>query len=180
MRKDVGWDGLRGIDSVASIGELKGVQLPRQFGNPMRDKDDDGFGPYWLAETDWLVDVVMMTRDWVESNGESLDYIGRVSAFAAATDTRLLAQIGAPEGPTYELWFSFSSDRQKQKFLQIVRDDGYADPADEDCFFPPASLEDLPGLRPIAQVFPKDQCDRIIDVAAATSMSMALGNPFVN
>lgn len=145
----------------------------------MRSKDN-GFAPPWLDETDWLVDVVMMTRGWAESNGESLDYIGRVSAFAAATDTRLLAQVSDPKGPTYELWFSFSGDGQKQKFLQMVRDDGYADPADEDCFFPPASLDELPGLRPIAQVFPKDQIDRIIDVAAATSMSMALGNPFVN
>lgn len=100
--------------------------------------------------------------------------------FATATDTRLLAQIGAPDGPTYELWFSFGSDGQKQKFLQMVRDDGYADPDDEDCFFPPPNLEDLPGLRPIAQVFPKDHSDRIVDVATVTSVSMSLGKDFLN
>ncbi|HKO12045.1 MAG TPA: hypothetical protein VJV22_08755 [Acidobacteriaceae bacterium] len=145
----------------------------------MRNKGK-GFGLYWLDETDWLVDIVAMTRSDAEGNAESLDYIGRLSAFAAATDTRLLAQIGAPEGPTYELWFSFSSDGQKQKFLKMVRDDGYADPADEDCFFAPANLEDLPRLRPIIQVFPKEQSDRIIEIATVTSASMALAKHFVN
>ena len=143
-------------------------------------KKDDGCSPLWLNETDWLVDIVMLPNDWPEVNGESLDYIGRLFAFAAATDTRIVAQVGDPTVPTYELWFSFTGEEQKQRLLQMVRDDGYADPDDDDCFFLPPTLGDLPDLRPIAEVFPKAQCDRITDVAAVTSATMAAAKHLAN
>lgn len=138
---------------------------------------DDGFEAYWLNEKDWLVDIVGLFGPFDQ---EQLDYIGRLFAFSLATDARFLAQIGDPEGPRYELWFSFNSDNQKQKFLQMVRDDGYADPDEETCFFAPSSLGDLPDLRPIAKVFPKAQCDHIMAVATATAAMMALDSNHIN
>jgi hypothetical protein len=84
-----------------------------------------------------------------------------VLAFSMATDTRMLALVSDPAVPTYELWFSFGSQEQKQEFLQMVRNDGYADPDEENCFDPPGNLEDLTDLRPISDVFPKDQSDHI-------------------
>jgi hypothetical protein len=113
-------------------------------------------------------------------DGPQLDYIGRLFAFAVATDTRLLAQVSGPGVTSYELWFSFNADGQKQKFLQMVRDDGYADPDDEDCLFVPDTLEDLPELRPIERVFPKAQCDRIIAVATVTSVMMESNPGLIN
>jgi len=52
-------------------------------------------------------------------NDKTLNYIGRLLAFAYATDTRVLAQQGLRRYPAYELWFSFISEDHKQRFLQI-------------------------------------------------------------
>jgi hypothetical protein len=45
----------------------------------------------WMAETDWLVEVVSVP-DGDPDNDKTLNYIGRLLAFAYATDTRVLAQ----------------------------------------------------------------------------------------
>ena len=135
---------------------------------------DEPSRPGCMGETDWLVDIVMMPEGDSERS-ESLAYIGRLFAFAIATDTRFLAAVGAPEIPTYELWFSFSSDKEKQRFLQMVREDGYADPDDEACFNPPVNLKDeLAGVRPIAETFPKEQHDYIVAVAMTTAALMGI------
>jgi hypothetical protein len=144
----------------------------------MVHSEDDGFSPHWMHETDWLVDVVLLPNDkWTE---ESLEYIGRLFAFAMSTDTRMLADVGDPEFPAYELWFSFNSDEQKQRFLQMVREDGYADPDEDACFDPPPSLEDLASLRPIALIFPVAQTDQIMAIAGMTLASMGIELKHVN
>jgi hypothetical protein len=141
----------------------------------MASSNDDGFDPYWMNETDWLVDVVGLPEDALPDDMEvSLDYIGRLFAFSVATDTRMLAQVGNPEMTTYELWFSFSSEKQKQEFLTLVRDDGYADPDEEACFFVPPSFDDLADLRPIALVFSRHQSDHITAIALQTMISMGI------
>jgi hypothetical protein len=56
----------------------------------------------------------------------------------------------------------------------MVRDDAYADPDEENCFDPPVSLKDIADLRPIALVFPKDQCDHITAIAMQTMKSMGI------
>jgi len=119
--------------------------------------NDDGFNPYWTDERDWLVEVVLLPKDDPEH-----------------TNTRMLAVVGDPTLPTYELWFSFAGDTQKQAFLQMVRDDGYADPDEEGCFDPPETLNDLADLRPIALVFPQNQRDHISALAVATMSSMGI------
>jgi len=69
--------------------------------------------------------------------------------------------------------FSFTDDNQKRRFLNLVRDDGYADPDDpDDGFSPPASLKDLPDLRPISLIFPKDQEAHIRAIAEPTMAKM--------
>src|SRR5215469_9170563 len=101
----------------------------------VRHSRDCDSGRPWMGETDWLVQVVMTSEDDPDLD-ETLDFVGRLFAFALSTDTRMLAQLGGPDDPdegTYELWFSFKSDGHKQRFLQMVRDDGYVDPDDEFC-----------------------------------------------
>src|SRR5215469_14407501 len=90
--------------------------------------NDDNFEPYWLDEKDWLVEVIRLPKD--EDHSADLDYIGKLLAFSLITDTRMIAQIGDPneDHPAYELWFSFTSPGDKQRFLDLVRQDGYADP----------------------------------------------------
>jgi hypothetical protein len=140
---------------------------------------DEKFPAYWGEEKEWLVDVVMLPAFDPDSLAETLDSIGNFLAFSMATETRMLALVIDPDVPTYALWFSFSSQKQREEFLQMVRDDGYADPDEEDCFYPPNSLEDLKDLRPIGEVFPKDQIDHIMALALMTSNSMGIKPRFM-
>ncbi|WP_109487497.1 hypothetical protein [Occallatibacter savannae] len=135
---------------------------------------DDGFTAYWKEETDWLVDVVMVSDDEPKHSEINLNYIGRLFAFALATDTRMLAQLGDPEMNAYELWFSFRDGQSKTEFLNLVREDGYANPDDEACFDPPVSMTDLEDLRPIAYVFPEAQAEHIQLVSLATMRAMGI------
>lgn len=137
---------------------------------------DDSFNAYWTEEKDWLVDVVPLPKDApAEEHLETVNWIGRVYGFAAFTNTRMLAQVGDadPNFPAYELWFSFDSAEHKQRFLELVRQDGYADPDEQCCFDPPVSLEDLSDLRPPAYVLPKEDMDLITAVAALTMQTLA-------
>lgn len=124
----------------------------------------------WKDEKNWLVTVAMLGPEGDPGNKEYLDWIGRVFAFATVTNTRMLALRGDPFWPTYELWFSFISDNEKRRFINLVRDDGYADP-DED-LRPPVSLNDMSALRPFGEIFPKDQAAHICEVAEITFMDM--------
>ena len=117
---------------------------------------DDNFEPYWLDEKNWLVEIIMLPKD--EDLSADLKYMGKLLAFSLITNTRMIAQIGnANEDiPAYELWFSFTSPGNKQRFLDLVRQDGYADPDEPTTLKEPPVLEDLPHLRPLSYVFPKD------------------------
>jgi hypothetical protein len=88
--------------------------------------------------------------------------------------TRMLAVVGDPQIPAYELWFSFTGQGQKQQFLQLIRDDGYADPDDEHCLDAPDRLVDVFGLRPISEVFPEDQQEHILVLALMTLKCMGI------
>jgi len=142
--------------------------------------NDDKFPAYWKEEKEWLVEVVLLPAFDPDGLAENLDWIGKLLAFSMATETRMLAVVSDPDVPTYELWFSFSSQKQKQEFLQMVRDDGYADPDEENCFEPPNSLEVLADLRPIGEVFPKDQNDHITALALVTLNTMGIEPKFLN
>jgi len=103
-----------------------------------------------------------------------LDYIGKLLGFSLITDTRMIAQIGDPneDYPAYELWFSFTSPENKQRFLDLVRQDGYADPDEDMTLKEPPVLDDLPHLRPLSYVFPKDAMEQITNVAVMVQMSL--------
>jgi hypothetical protein len=127
----------------------------------------------WKNDKDWLVTVAMLRAEDHPDNADVLDWIGRLFAFTFMTSTRILSMRGESSWPTYELWFSFHNDSEKRRFLNLVREDGYADPDDpDDGFNPPASLRDLPNLRPMALVFPKHQDAHISAVAEATMAKM--------
>ncbi len=130
---------------------------------------ENGFPTYWTNERDWLVEVVPLPDTEPEEEiAEVLAWIGRLFAFAMETNTRMLAQVGDPLTPVYELWFSFDTHESKQRFLRMVREDGYADPDEEGSFEPPKSFDHLPKLRPIRHVFPKKESDMITAVAVVT------------
>lgn len=131
---------------------------------------DDGIEPYWLEEKDWLVAVVMLSGN-EKHDAPDLDWVGRLLAFAQVTDTRMLALVGDPEGPTYELLFSFSSELSKYHFLELVRIDGYADPDEENTFAVPTP-DAIAQARPIGMVFPEEQADYIVRIATMTFIGL--------
>ena len=108
--------------------------------------------------------------DIEQDYAESLDYIGRLLAFAFVTNTRAVGQVGNNDQrfPAYELWFSFTSEENKSAFLDFVREDGYADPDEEATLKPPPTLDDLPLLRPLNTVFSKAAMDHILAVQLLT------------
>ena len=71
--------------------------------------NDDNLEPYWLDEHDWLVTICPLPKDEddPEARLETLNWIGRLFGFATATNTRILALVGDPELPAYEILLSF-------------------------------------------------------------------------
>jgi hypothetical protein len=131
--------------------------------------NDDGVEPYWLDEKDWLVTVVILSGS-ERHDAVNLDWIGRLFGFAQVTDTRMLALVGDPEGPTYALLFSFSSEENKNLFLELVRIDGYAHPA-EDTFDVP-TRDEIEEARPLGTVFPEKQAEYIVRIATVTAIGL--------
>jgi hypothetical protein len=137
--------------------------------------NDDGFPAHWKAEKEWLIELVSLPEsEGEENNLVTLNWVGRLAAFAFYTNVRILAQVGDPDLPTYELWFSFPDDVAKQQFLDLVREDAYADPEEEGSFVAPQpeSFQELENLRPIASVFPKEHADLITGVAKVTLVAL--------
>lgn len=126
--------------------------------------------PPWMDEKDWLVTVCMLPAE--EDNLQDLNWIGKLSGFAFTTNTRMLALVGDPDVPGYELLFAFDSAEHKRRFIQLVKDDGYADPEDENAFWVPAP-EAVRDARPISEVFPEDEANYIERVGTATAEKLA-------
>lgn len=125
---------------------------------------DDAFEPYWLDEKEWLVTICMLPDDDegdADDNLQGLNWIGRLFGFAYATNTRMLALMGDPDMPTYEILFSFDTPEHRQEFLELVRHDGYADPDEEGTFMVP-SHDEIKDARPIGLVFPEEQAQFFI------------------
>jgi hypothetical protein len=122
---------------------------------------DDNFEPYWLDEKNWLVEIIMLPKD--EDLSADLEYMGKLLAFSLITNTQMIAKIGDPNEdiPAYELWFSFTSPENKQRFLDLVRQE-------------PPVLEDLPHLRPLSYVFPKHIVEHITNIALMVQMSIGV------
>ena len=131
---------------------------------------DDAFEPYWLDETDWLVTVCMLPED--EDTLIELIWIGRLFGFAQATNTRMLALVGDPDMPAYEILFSFDTPGNRQEFLALVRKDGYADPDEEGTFMVPTH-DEIKDARPIGLVFPEHQANIITAVGMMTFQGLS-------
>lgn len=50
-------------------------------------------------------------------NLTELNWIGRLFGFAQFTNTRILALVGDPDVPTYEIIFSFDTLKHRREFL---------------------------------------------------------------
>ena len=128
--------------------------------------NDDNFERYWLDEDDWLVTVCPLPEgdDDSEGNLETLNWIGRLFGFAMATNTRILALVGDPELPAYEILFSFDCKENHEEFLRLVEADGYADASE----FTVPARDEIAEARPIGQVFPNKQAELITGVGMIT------------
>jgi hypothetical protein len=136
------------------------------FGSQM--PTDDAFEPYWLDETDWLVSLCMLPGNEEEDdNLRELNWIGRLFGFAQFTNTRVLALVGDPDVPAYEILFSFDTSEHRREFLELVRKDGYADPDEEATFMVPTA-DEIRDARPIGLVFPERQASVITTVGMIT------------
>ncbi|MGC2108807.1 MAG: hypothetical protein WA655_04775 [Candidatus Korobacteraceae bacterium] len=132
--------------------------------------NDDKFEAYWLEEDDWLVTIcpVPEDEDDPEVNLETLNWIGRLFGFATATNTRVLALVGDPELPAYEILFSFDCMERHEEFLRLVEADGYADASE----FTAPSRDEIGAARPLGLVFPGEQAELITGVGVITMQSL--------
>lgn len=133
-------------------------------------RNDDRFDVYWTDETDWLVTVCMLPDG--ADNLSDVNWIGRLFGFAQFTNTRMLAFVGDPEMPTYELLFSFDLPEHRKEFLELVRIDGYAD-GDEDTTFSIPTPDEIREARPLGLVFPKEQAALITNIGTATFIGLS-------
>jgi hypothetical protein len=136
--------------------------------------EHDEVPAYWAEEKIWLVEIVLLDTEDGKYNLIVLNWIGRLAAFAFVTNARMLAQVGDPDVPAYELWFCFESHKDKRTFLEFVKADGYSDPREKTEFTTPAkdALAEVKSLRPCGKVFPPKQVALITTVMAATVMTL--------
>lgn len=114
----------------------------------------------------------MLFDDDEDSNLSELNWIGRLFAFAQATNTRMLALVGDPDVTSYEILFSFDNPRSRRQFTALVRDDGYVDP-DEQATFAVPTIDEIRDARPIGRVFPEHQLSIILGVGLITLQGLA-------
>jgi hypothetical protein len=108
-------------------------------------------------------------EDDPEVNLETLNWIGRLFGFATATNTRVLALVGDPELPAYEILFSFDCAESREEFLRLVEADGYADASE----FTVPARDEIAEARPVGLVFPNEQAELITGVGVITMQGLA-------
>jgi len=108
-------------------------------------------------------------EDDPEVNLETLNWIGRLFGFATATNTRVLALVGDPELPAYEILLSFDCTESHDEFLRLVEADGYADASE----FTVPSRDEIAAARPLGLVFPSEQADLITGIGVITMQGLA-------
>jgi hypothetical protein len=128
-------------------------------------KRKDDFEPYWQDDKHWLCIVEFLPTDNPEARLFAADIIGYLIGYANLTNTRSLALLGDPDASAYELLFSFSSPKEKNEFLNLVRsnEDMGKDYMIE---FTPPSTEEIRNARPLATVLPQDALAHAVLMAA--------------
>jgi hypothetical protein len=118
-------------------------------------KHKNDFEPYWQNEKDWLCIVEFLPIDDPEARLFAAEIIGYLVGYANLTNTRSLALLGDPDASAYELLFSFSSPKEKNEFLNLVRsnEDMGNDYIIE---LTPPTTEEIRNARPLATVLPQD------------------------
>jgi hypothetical protein len=89
--------------------------------------------------------------------------------FATATNTRVLALVGDPELPAYEILLSFDAVENHEEFLRLVEADGYADASE----FTVPSRDEIAAARPLGMVFPSEQAELITGGGVITVQGLA-------
>jgi len=126
---------------------------------------DHAFEPYWLDEAAGLITHCVMPQG--EDNVIELNWIGRLFGFEQATTARMLALVGDPDVPTYEILFSFDSRETRQELPALVLQDGHASPDEEGMFMVPTH-DEIKDARPIGSVLPEHQPTVITAVGMMT------------
>lgn len=135
----------------------------------MKNTERD-FAPYWLDESDWLCTTLFLPRYSEEDRAFGAEAIGYFLAYAQMTDTRMLALVGDPEADCYELLFSFSSNENKQRFLELMNSNEFTE-TEGDLIGPP-SADEIRDARPLGMVLDED----IVRHAAGIAATMAMEN----
>ncbi len=122
--------------------------------------------PHWKNEDDWLCTIEFLPGDDPEGRLFGADIVGYLVGYAQLTNTRILALIGDPDASAYELLFSFSSPKEKNEFLHLVRSNEYMG-KDYISELTPPTIEEIRNARPLATVLPQDAITHVMLIAAA-------------
>jgi hypothetical protein len=120
----------------------------------------------WINEPDWLCAVEFLNDEDPVGRDLATRAIGYLLGYAHLTNTRTLALLGDSSEMAYEILFSFSSVREKNEFLNLIRSNGELGNqyAENELFQP--SKDEIQIARPLANVLPKTALTRALGVAA--------------
>jgi hypothetical protein len=110
--------------------------------------------------------VVFLPRYDEDDRGFGAESIGYFFGYAQLTDTRIVALLGDPAADAYELLFSFSSNENKRRFLELMNSNEFTETEDELLTVP--SLDEIRDARPLGMVLDEDI------MGHATMIAMAL------
>jgi hypothetical protein len=132
----------------------------------------------WAHESNWLCTIEMIPHD-PEGRASSAINIGHLMGYAIKTNTRMLALVGDPMVPTYELLFSFASPEDRIQFLALVseNEDLRMDEWGDNGFATPSS-EEIADARPIQEILTQDILEQVMLVAA--SLCLEVSPPYVD
>jgi hypothetical protein len=135
----------------------------------MSTEKEVAYKPDWVEEKDWMTWIDSLPTDDDEVRESFAAAWGTLFAYAALTQTRMLALRKEPHGDDpYALLFSFSSDENKAEFLRLIQSNDslafYDDEIDDTIKTVPDPSE-IAAARPIATVFPADLIRRVTEHA---------------
>jgi hypothetical protein len=127
-------------------------------------------------EDDWLCTVEFLPSDDLEGRVFAADIVGYLFGYAQLANAHTLALVGDPEASAYEILSSFSTPRDKDQFLNLVRsnEDMGSDYVENDFMSPTA--EEIRNARPFVAVLPEDILRRATLIASAV-YAAAEGDP---
>jgi hypothetical protein len=173
FKADAEWFDKKAVRNV--IRELIEV-WPQQFQRIRSELGAAGNPTTWMESSIWVAEEMHASYDGNSIAKDILfQFIGELNAVSEHFGGRMLL---SPEstvtatGLNCELWFSFTDDQQKRQFLGAVkRLEGYSEGV---CGFTPpdiASIQDIPRLRPISEVFSGECLDEVLKYRKAYKLA---------